>query len=581
MGKLNFYLAIIFVCASLFAEEKIPANFYLHYAPENLSATKGAVPVFRANGDEIVCPAEFNRADGVFLSFDEFTSFSPDTIWKVCGEIIKEAAADCNVYLLIKNSDKKQIVSEYLVADEVNMDNVVFIEDSMVSGSSIWVRDYGPFYIYEDGKRAINDFVYNTYPDDENISQNIGKEFDLPLYTSDLLLHGGNFITDGNNICFCSDNITKQNGGLTEEQISEELKQTLNIDSLVVVQGIKKGGSGHIDMYCKLLNDTLFIVGEYEDPQDGWDDNHKILDDIAELLGSMKNLDGRSFNVVRIPMPPFIEKTVIINQIPIPLPVTYTYTNSLILNNKVLVPVYGYESDKKALDIYTDLMPGYEIVGVNSDSIIQYLGAVHCLTKLHHSKNPLIVFHKNLTTVNQDEEPIINFRLNPKFANVTAEVYHKKVSETEFKTVNAEYLDGIWTAKLPACDEDIHYYISACAKSGSEEFPVMLPQTGADNPFEATVSNNFIIHNSTHPDFISFNNYPNPFSAKTIISFQIKTSGKTFITIYDPTGKIISKCNVTGLNTLELDASDMKSGVYFCHLQHNQLAFVKPLMVSK
>jgi hypothetical protein len=59
--------------------------------------------------------------------------------------------------------------------------------------------------------------------------------------------------------------------------------------------------------------------------------------------------------------------------------VTYTYINSLIVNKKVFVPVYGFSTDADVLTQYEQLMPGYEIIGYDCNQIISANGAIHCI----------------------------------------------------------------------------------------------------------------------------------------------------------------------------------------------------------
>ena len=60
------------------------------------------------------------------------------------------------------------------------------------------------------------------------------------------------------------------------------------------------------------------------------------------------------------------------------------YKNSLIINgtNKkiVLVPQYGAVEDSTAIEIYEQVMPDYEIIGIYSNLVIDYWGAIHCTT---------------------------------------------------------------------------------------------------------------------------------------------------------------------------------------------------------
>jgi hypothetical protein len=63
--------------------------------------------------------------------------------------------------------------------------------------------------------------------------------------------------------------------------------------------------------------------------------------------------------------------------------VTYTYVNSLIVNNKVLVPIYGFSTefanDDSVLALYETIMPGLEAVGFDCNQIIPANGAIHCI----------------------------------------------------------------------------------------------------------------------------------------------------------------------------------------------------------
>ena len=63
--------------------------------------------------------------------------------------------------------------------------------------------------------------------------------------------------------------------------------------------------------------------------------------------------------------------------------ITYTYINSLIVNNKVLVPIYGlsteFANDDSVLALYETIMPGVEAVGFDCNQIIPANGAIHCI----------------------------------------------------------------------------------------------------------------------------------------------------------------------------------------------------------
>ena len=60
-----------------------------------------------------------------------------------------------------------------------------------------------------------------------------------------------------------------------------------------------------------------------------------------------------------------------------------SYTNSLIVNNAVIVPIYEGDRryEEEALQVYRNaLSAGYEIYPLESETVIQLGGAVHCTT---------------------------------------------------------------------------------------------------------------------------------------------------------------------------------------------------------
>ena len=81
------------------------------------------------------------------------------------------------------------------------------------------------------------------------------------------------------------------------------------------------------------------------------------------------------------------------------------YTNSLILNNKVLVPQYGISEDIQALEVYRQAMPGYEVIGFDEALGNPWYGedALHCRTMGIFDPHMMHISHKKIRS-----EEIIN-----------------------------------------------------------------------------------------------------------------------------------------------------------------------------
>jgi agmatine/peptidylarginine deiminase len=476
-------------------------------------------------GLELVNPAEFCKADGMLLPW-------PGWGHQLIGDVAYAIAEDDPVFMIVRDASHEASAYNYLSNRGVNMDNVEFIHDARVSGSSMWIRDWGPFCICEDGREAIVDFYYGVYPGDDQIPMTIAEYFELPYYNSNLLHHGGNHITDGNGMAFASTNIWNYNQGYSHEEVRDIFRDYLGIDSLLVFEPMHGDITGHIDMFCKILNDSLFIVGEYETPEDAFPGDYELLNQLADSLTTLQNLDGRSFSVVRMPT----------------LPIEYggpagrinrTYTNSLILNDNVLVPIYGVETDDVALGIYAELMPDHDIIGIDSEFIIAYAGAVHCMTNCIHSPNPLIVLHRPMEELMLGDPARLAFTLNPRFESTGASVYYKLDTDLDYSEMPAQFVGGYWRVELPPMTEDFSYFIYGWATSGFSFFEVTLPEDAPLDVFHVDVRDPASVAEAfgTRLDFAA---YPNPFHPTTTISFVLPEPGRVKVTIYDAAGRLVS-----------------------------------------
>ncbi len=80
-------------------------------------------------------------------------------------------------------------------------------------------------------------------------------------------------------------------------------------------------------------------------------------------------------------------------------------------------------------------------------------------------------------------------------------------------------------------------------------------------------------------------NYPNPFNPVTRISFDIARTGFVTLKVYDVLGKevsvLVNEIKQTGSYSLDFNASNLPSGVYFYKLDVNGFTYVKKLIFVK
>ena len=92
-----------------------------------------------------------------------------------------------------------------------------------------------------------------------------------------------------------------------------------------------------------------------------------------EQAKSLRTIDGKPYKRFKLPIP----KAIFDDGERLPA----TYANFLILNGAVLVPTYNQpEYDKVALERIQAAFPNYDIIGIDSLTIIRQHGSIHCLT---------------------------------------------------------------------------------------------------------------------------------------------------------------------------------------------------------
>jgi hypothetical protein len=82
-----------------------------------------------------------------------------------------------------------------------------------------------------------------------------------------------------------------------------------------------------------------------------------------------------------------------------------------------------------------------------------------------------------------------------------------------------------------------------------------------------------------------YQNFPNPFNPSTIIRYDVPEVANVKITIYDILGRrvvlLVDTQSTPGRYSVEWDAGELPSGVYFLHLQSRDFVGVRKLLLMK
>ncbi len=309
-------------------------------------------------------PPEYAPTDGVLMRFN--TAAWPAVVTDVVAALTGDPAHDEVAYVVVANATVQSQATTQFQAAGADMTKVKFIQKPT---DSIWLRDYGPHFIWQGGARAVADSHY--YPDrplDNFIPTLVADDyFREPSYDINLYYSGGNFQPGPQRTGFVTGLINLDNPSLSNEFIAELYDTYQGIDTLHILPKLPGSvdGTGHIDMWFYLVDDDTVIISEFVPGS-----NQTAIDITNNAVPYMEAL---GFEVFRVPAKNIGA-------------VHYTYTNAFRVNDRIFIPTYGEGSasflplDAEAIATWqTAAGPGVEIVGINSWSIIPAAGAIHCI----------------------------------------------------------------------------------------------------------------------------------------------------------------------------------------------------------
>ncbi|TVR43846.1 MAG: hypothetical protein EA394_00740, partial [Bacteroidia bacterium] len=298
---------------------------------------------------------EYDTVAGVVMYWNPGSSNYDQIVTAVVNGIQSQAT----VFLQTNNTGHQQNMINTFNAFGVPMNNIVFID---VYGDRIWIRDHGPFSIYDNDSLAFvgfDDLAANH--GDKDLPERLANYWEINYYDfPHIIFDGGNYLVDSHNRLYATNRLYTNNPQIPQHHIDTILETFMGIEHITTFLPMSDDYWGHLDMQIKLLNDTTFIISTV----DTWHADHTILQDNYSILQSIQHPEGKTYQIVQIPKAQNWK----------------TYINSLIVNNVVLVPIYNDPADAFALQAYQDLLPEKTIIGINCNSMIGWGGAIHCIT---------------------------------------------------------------------------------------------------------------------------------------------------------------------------------------------------------
>ena len=516
--------------------------------------------------------AEWEELQGLVITWD--TGYG-NGVTNILKEIVRHAKEHTEVIIVCSN--EAAVISSLEAA---NIDTSTGLRFIIGNFNSIWVRDYGPNTVYANDVDTLGivDWVYNrNRPSDDIVPTMISNEMDIPIVTTtacpDRVVHtGGNYMSDGLGTAFSSELVLEENGPsspwtdcpLTESEFDEQMEETMGIETYVRMENLPYDVIHHIDMHMKLLDEKTLLVGEYPA---NTADGPQIEANIQYVLDNFTTTAGEPFEIIRIPMPPEG------GSYP-PVGDYRTYANAVFVNNAILVPVYQQQYDDPALAIWEEAMPGYEIIGINCNSIIPFLGAIHCITKEVGVHEPLWITTNRVTETCAGETVDISATIKHVTGISTATVHYKTDLAAPYQSVEMSIgiIGDDWFASIPEVAEEgtLYYYIEATASNGKT---MTRPMPAPEGYFKVEVKDCTIINNEdVEKTSLALQTiFPNPASAITCIPVVSEQNVDAEIELLDILGRkvfsIFSGTIPSGESKYFINAAEFSAGTYFVQIK--------------
>jgi len=325
----------------------------------------------------MILPAEWTKQKFVQLVFPH-----EKTDW---NEYLEDALITfVNIAKIISNYQKCLIVAkdiEYVKELFSNKNNLIFIK---MSSNDTWSRDFGALTVQENNQFTILDFEFNAWGKKfpYNLDNKITKQlkntqlFKTYKYKSiPFVLEGGSIESNGEGVLLTTSKCLlekNRNANFTQHEIEQKLITYLGVKkTLWLNSGYLEGDDtdSHIDTLARFVNSDTIV---YQSCDDKTDIHYEELKYMEKELLTFTNLNGVKFNLIALP---WIKPKYYLNE---RLPATYA--NFLIINNAVLVPTYNDENDRKAIEIFKNLFPRRDIIGVDCQVLLRQHGSLHCIT---------------------------------------------------------------------------------------------------------------------------------------------------------------------------------------------------------
>ena len=328
-------------------------------------------------------PAEWEKQSAIWLTWPTNPALWPghfEMLLPQYAAFVAEISHHERVRLNCAAGALRAQAEKFLAEAKADLSVVEFFDHP---ANDVWCRDHGPLFVKNDatGEVALTDWIFNGWGGkfsanlDNEIPARIAKSLGMRKFSFDFELEGGGIELSGDGLLLTTECVQKnpnRASGRDEEKFENALKNGLAVNEILwLPDGLANDDTdGHIDNLARFVAPRAIIAASEKNPASP---NFAPLANNLRKLKEMRTPEGGHFDVIELPMPePF---SLAERDLP------PSYANFLILNDAVIVPVYGQPGDARALGIVGEAFPNRKIVGLDSRIILIEGGSFHCLSQ--------------------------------------------------------------------------------------------------------------------------------------------------------------------------------------------------------
>ncbi|MGD8567157.1 MAG: agmatine deiminase family protein [Gammaproteobacteria bacterium] len=328
-------------------------------------------------------PAEWEPQSGVMLTWPHDQSdWQPLLVdaESVFTDIAVQIAQAEKVLIVARNAGHRQHIRSRLVTANVREDH---IRIALAPSNDSWARDHGPVTVVDHGKPLLLDFRFNgwggkhPYQLDDQLTGQLDSQgcFQCPVQAMDFILEGGSIDTDGKGTLLTTGCLltATRNHDYSQTRIEQLLGETLGIRHVHWLNHGELLGDdtdAHVDTLARFVSPTRIAYVRCDNPTD---EHYATLQQMEAELANLRDHNNKPYELTPLPLP-----DPVYNDEGRRLPATYA--NFLIINNAVLLPVYGQDKDRDAIAVMQNCFPSRKIIAINCLTLVKQAGSLHCVT---------------------------------------------------------------------------------------------------------------------------------------------------------------------------------------------------------